>query len=416
VSNFDQLNSDNDEQGDACDQDDDNDNDKDFQDNCPLKPNAEQANNDGDSLGDPCDLDDDNDGLPDGVEEGFDLNPLDPDSDGDGINDGDEMCEANVPCDKDRDGIIDALEADSDFDGDGILDKDEAGDSDTFTDPVDSDDDGMPDFKDLDSDGDQIPDETDKCLGEICKNGGSCATGADCASGNCAPVSGSDKGICCNTPCNGLCDVCSDQGQCGLQEVGYNPFANDSCVGETVVGVACNAIGELEAKESLNCPPFKCLADKGECTTSCASNGDCAEQLGYCGDDGLCHEKQAETFGCKTNDQCLAPAECLSGTCVIVGQPECAVDGFTLVNADKSTKDCTPFACAEADCLKACEDVADCASPYVCGLDKQCVPRPDADVTAEGACALTASSTTGRGLAAMFVLPLLVALRRRRRS
>jgi Tol biopolymer transport system component len=63
VSNPDQMDTDHDSQGDACDKDDDNDNVPDDNDNCPLLSNADQRDNDDDSLGDACDPDDDNDTI-----------------------------------------------------------------------------------------------------------------------------------------------------------------------------------------------------------------------------------------------------------------------------------------------------------------------------------------------------------------
>jgi hypothetical protein len=57
VINEDQLNTDSDAFGNACDSDDDNDGDLDEADNCSLVANADQANVDGDGLGDACDTD-----------------------------------------------------------------------------------------------------------------------------------------------------------------------------------------------------------------------------------------------------------------------------------------------------------------------------------------------------------------------
>jgi hypothetical protein len=45
-------------------------------DNCPTVPNADQLNTDGDSLGDACDPDDDNDGFSDAIEASVGTNPL----------------------------------------------------------------------------------------------------------------------------------------------------------------------------------------------------------------------------------------------------------------------------------------------------------------------------------------------------
>jgi Tol biopolymer transport system component len=72
VSNPDQLNSDNDSLGDACDPDDDNDGLPDEADNCPINSNPSQLDTDGDEQGNACDIDDDNDG----VDDAFDNCPL----------------------------------------------------------------------------------------------------------------------------------------------------------------------------------------------------------------------------------------------------------------------------------------------------------------------------------------------------
>ncbi|MDQ3277572.1 MAG: thrombospondin type 3 repeat-containing protein, partial [Bacteroidota bacterium] len=65
VSNSNQLDTDKDGQGDACDADDDGDGIADENDNCPLAANANQSDLDRDGKGDLCDEDDDNDGIVD---------------------------------------------------------------------------------------------------------------------------------------------------------------------------------------------------------------------------------------------------------------------------------------------------------------------------------------------------------------
>ncbi len=98
-ANADQLDSDGDTAGDACDLDDDNDQVADSDDAFPLDP-AESTDTDGDGVGNNADTDDDNDG----VEDGGDAFPLDPDEttdvDGDGVGD-------NGDTDDDNDGIED---------------------------------------------------------------------------------------------------------------------------------------------------------------------------------------------------------------------------------------------------------------------------------------------------------------------
>lgn len=82
------------------------------------------------------------------------------DLDGDGISNADEGLAQKTNTDGDE--FPDYRDLDSD--GDGIPDRDEAGDTDLTTPPVDTDHDGIPDYRDLDSDGDGVSD-TDE-LGE----------------------------------------------------------------------------------------------------------------------------------------------------------------------------------------------------------------------------------------------------------
>jgi uncharacterized protein (TIGR03382 family) len=156
---------------------------------------------DGDGVLDANDLDDDGDGILDtqettpGIEDDADgdgtPNQLDLDSDGDGIFDADEsghdaadknadgrvdgpvgangvadVVESSpdsgvvaLPLDTDEDGVPDFLDVDSDSDGSD--DRDEAGDDRPSTAPLDTDADGAPDFRDLDDDNDglETPDE-----------------------------------------------------------------------------------------------------------------------------------------------------------------------------------------------------------------------------------------------------------------
>ena len=144
ISNADQVDTDSDQTGNACDDDDDNDglsdaeesqlgtdplladtdgdglSDKeesdgntdplrddsdgdgvlDNADNCPLLGNAPQADADQDGFGNECDADDDNDGLSDAEEGQLGTNPLLRDTDGDGWSDKEEVDEGSDPLSK----------------------------------------------------------------------------------------------------------------------------------------------------------------------------------------------------------------------------------------------------------------------------------------------------------------------------
>ncbi len=118
---------------------------------------APLADNDGDGIDDSADLDDDNDGIRDSVEGNAD-------TDGDGIKN-------SFDIDSDNDGIVDNIEAqgevgyvapsglDTDNDGlDNAYDTDNGGSAIT---PVNTDGADQPDYLDLDSDNDTVPDTTE---------------------------------------------------------------------------------------------------------------------------------------------------------------------------------------------------------------------------------------------------------------
>lgn len=182
VSDPDQLDTDGDFIGDACDDDDDADGDADVSDNCVLTSNPGQENLDGDEFGDACDADDDNDGVPDDSGEGGadncprTPNPEQADRNDDGVGD---VCD-----DEDSDGVFDdadncpdqadATQADADNDGAGnVCDTDD--DNDGIADLGDNcplvanagqedlDTDGIGDVCENDTDGDTVLNASDNC-------------------------------------------------------------------------------------------------------------------------------------------------------------------------------------------------------------------------------------------------------------
>ena len=198
-----QLDTDNDQIGNACDLDDDNDGVLDVDDNCPEESNPYQSNFDGDEMGDVCDLDDDNDGVAD-ANDSNDYNEF--------------VCsdDDNDSCDDCSSGEYDLINDGGDYDLDGLCD---AGDE-------DDDNDGVFDDEDCDPLNPTVS-EFDCC--------GSC--GGD----------NSTCSNCCGSPFN---DDCTDD--CYTDETGeccYNEQVNECglCWSDT-----CEELGDLNLDGIIN--------------------------------------------------------------------------------------------------------------------------------------------------------------------
>jgi hypothetical protein len=266
VANTEQVDSDLDGIGDACDVDNDNDGFNDGADNCPFTFNASQSDADLDGIGDACDADGDGDGVASAV----DNCPLVPnadqaDADFDGLgdecdadDDNDAVCDIGVgsagcsagpdncpvtfnPDQGDVDGDAVGNACDLDVDGDGVAN---AGDNcpvDANSDQNDVDADGSGDVCDTDIDDDSFANAADNCpfvanqnqvdldgdgIGDACDadvDGDGVATTAD----NCPAVPNSGQndfdgdaiGDACDTDIDG--DTVANAGdQCALTTVG----------------------------------------------------------------------------------------------------------------------------------------------------------------------------------------------------
>ncbi len=178
VANPDQANGDSDADGDACDGDADGDKVADDSDNCPGVANVDQVNTDGDAEGDACDADDDNDTILDAsdncplVVNQEQLNSdqdgngdaCDDDDDDDTILDVDDNCPTVSNSDQaNGDGDTDGDACDTDLDNDTVLNGDDNCPLDANVGQENLDQDELGDVCDSDDDNDGIGDEGDNC-------------------------------------------------------------------------------------------------------------------------------------------------------------------------------------------------------------------------------------------------------------
>ncbi|MEZ4287578.1 MAG: hypothetical protein R3A47_05430, partial [Polyangiales bacterium] len=223
----------------------------------------------------PAELDADGDGIP---------NYLDLDSDGDGIDDAIEGNDAN------GDGIADVLPVGNDHDGDGI---DDAFDEDCAGMPTgcladgvaastpDADEDGFPDYLDVDSDG---------CVSDTCvlqQGEGGCAADGEC-----------EGTLTCEA---GVCEAPIANGQPGCTTNAYCTDANASCVMDV------------------------CVLQEGESVAADVESGSLTCNAGVC-ENGIA----TGATGCSAaNSYCLnSDAACIGDTCLLQqGEGVCAADG-----------------------------------------------------------------------------------------
>jgi len=201
--------------GDACD-------------NCPLDSNQDQINTDGDSQGNACDLDDDNDDVPDTAEPtvcnridpGQCLDPLDPDFDKDQSKDGAEILFFNTDPfdpDTDDDGIIDGLDlCPTIF---GLSDRKPDVACVPGQQVTDTDCDGLGNQCDFDDDNDNIPDTAEPGLGLDPLNPDFDADGVEDGRDNCPMVK---NGLCRDASGNLDTAACDQDGD-GTLDDGTGP-------------------------------------------------------------------------------------------------------------------------------------------------------------------------------------------------
>jgi hypothetical protein len=244
-------------------------------------------------------------------------------------------------------------------------------------------------------------------------NGSACSSsGPACGSGYCV------DGVCCDTPCSGLCQACTAalkqsgaaDGTCGPAKAGTNPH-NDPCTMTPVTscgtdgkcdgngaceyyaqGTSCGATctANIPDPEICNgtgmcvvtvvsrtppCTPYLCK--NGVCDTSCTTTADC-DPTGWCSA-GQCVPKVTQGQPCTTTDACASPAVCVDGVCcdsACSGQCQaCDVAGSAgmctpITGAPHGSRPtCTGLGTA---CAGACDGVTSTTACQYPGASKSC--------------------------------------------
>jgi len=140
--------------------------------------------------------------------------------------------------------------------------------------------------------------------------GQSCKDGSTCDSGYCV------DGVCCDTPCDGLC-------------------------------MGCRAAVRADEGADGTCGPVVAGFDP---TESCPNNPACSARPA-CDGMGRC--------------TCSRPV----GTCSATDSTVLSDDS---TGTRESSVDCSPYRCANGACLVTCADPSDCALGVVCGADQRC--------------------------------------------
>lgn len=204
------------------------------------------------------------------------------------------------------------------------------------------------------------------CDGTLCHAkldvGEACGEPQMCLSGHCV------DGVCCDGPCDGVCETCvapGSEGTCQPYESGQDP--EGECTGDGVCAGSCDggskcvfpdettACGDAYCSASDNvqvqllcdgagacrnvpndCGFFICEEAIGACLQSCATHGACVSEA-YC-DGGSCLEKKGDgvvcgyAFECSSgycevtsdlmrccNTACPSPLDCVTGECLCQG-------------------------------------------------------------------------------------------------
>jgi hypothetical protein len=145
-------------------------------------------------------------------------------------------------------------------------------------------------------------------------DGVACASGAECATGNCV------DGVCCDSPCTGQCEACDLPGSGGTCSpvLGLPRGARPACVESGNLCTIGECTGEGRASCSLiivDCFPVFCIDGVLTVGSSCNGSGGCTGGTQTSCGDYACADFESCRTDCAENADCAAGRVCEAGAC-----------------------------------------------------------------------------------------------------
>lgn len=206
--------------------------------------------------------------------------------------------------------------------------------------------------------------------------GSACAKASECALGNCV------DGVCCDSPCTGVCQSCalaSSRGTCSFV-TGAPQAGHGACSGSGACAGRCggNSAACLYPGSGTSCGAASCSAGLATTAGSCDGTGSCTPgQTTTCG--AFACGATACLTSCAGTSQCASGAACVGGSCTRCATGQTACEGACIDVGTSNTHcgSCTAAACAAGEqctggkCLlqdgRPCTSASQCASG-VCPL------------------------------------------------
>jgi hypothetical protein len=242
--------------------------------------------------------------------------------------------------------------------------------------------------------------------------GAKCGAAQECSTGFC------EDGVCCDAVCAGVCQACNVEGNFGkcIPVIGAPPPSRDPCPMDDTKEPCSQRLcdgkdpGKCQGYVVTPCRQAACSAGLSVGAASCDGQGHCPAASPRACDPFVC-KGVACVEACVTDADCVDGYRCNDGIC------ETGCDGDHTVTTATGSVDCAPYRCSVAACKTTCTSINDCAAPFVCGLQGQCISASAAGADADGSesgCGCRAQSRGGSGTTWAGLLVLVCLLHRRR--